>query len=108
MNVKEKLESMLVANGMFPNQAAEVMKLAIPALNKQSIEIDGNINQRINGKEEIESETKIKKPYHITWDSPASDYPDSLYNLWFITVKPIALKWIDDNIPQAWFRMMFL
>ncbi len=118
MNVKDKLESMLVAHGMFPTQATEVIKLAIPALNKQAIEIDGNINQRINNKadkpvknyvkELYENEIKIQKPYHITWESPASDYPESLYGLWFITLKPIALKWIDDNIPQAWFRMMFL
>ena len=83
MTVREKLESMLVANGMFESQAKEVMELAIPRLN----ELAGD--------------------YVITFDSPSEDYPSMLYNVWYISVKPIALKWIDDNKPLAWYREMF-
>ena len=83
MTVREKLESMLVANGMFENQAKEVIDLSIPKLNELA---DG---------------------YTITFESPSKQYPDMIYNLWFITIKPIALKWIDDNKPMAWFREMF-
>lgn len=84
MTTKEKLESMLVATGMFESQAKEVIGLAIPELNKQS-----------------------PGGYKITWDLPASGYPDMLYNLWFITVKKVALPWIDKNCPNAWFRPVF-
>jgi hypothetical protein len=84
MTVREKLESMLVANGMFENQAKEVIELSIPKLNELA---DG---------------------YKITFESASNQYPDMIYNLWYMTIKPIALKWIDDNKPKAWFRKMFV
>lgn len=84
MTVREKLESMLVANGMFENQAKEVIELSIPKLNE------------------------LADNYTITFESPSNQYPDMIYNLWYITIKPIALKWIDDNKPMAWFREMFV
>ena len=84
MTVREKLESMLVANGMFENQAKEVIELSIPKLNE------------------------LADDYIITFESPSNQYPDMIYNLCYITIKPIALKWIDDNKPMAWFREMFV
>lgn len=84
MTVREKLESMLVANGMFEKQAKEVIELSIPKLNE------------------------LADDYTITFESPSNQYPDMIYNLWYMTIKPIALKWIDDNKPMAWFRDMFV
>jgi hypothetical protein len=84
MTVREKLESMLVANGMFENQAKEVIELSIPKLNE------------------------LADDYTITFESPSNQYPDMIYNLWYMTIKPITLKWIDDNKPMAWFRGMFV
>ena len=84
MTVREKLESMLVANGMFENQAKEVIELSIPKLNE------------------------LADDYIITFENPSNQYPDMIYNLWYMTIKPIALKWIDDNKPMAWFREMFV
>ena len=46
--------------------------------------------------------------YKVTWDSPAEDYPDAFYAVGFLTVKRAAVQWIDENIPQAWFRAMFV
>lgn len=84
MTTKEKLESMLVGYGMFESQAKQVIELAIPDIEKQS---PGN--------------------YKITWDQPASGYPEMIYSLWFLVVKKVALPWIDKNCPNAWFRPMF-
>ena len=84
MTVREKLESMLVANGMFENQAKEVIELSIPKLNE------------------------LADDYTITFESPSNQYPDMIYNLWYMTIKQISLKWIDDNKPMAWFRDMFV
>lgn len=84
MTVRGKLESMLVANGMFENQAKEVIELSIPKL------------------------YELADDYTITFESPSNQYPDMIYNLWYMTIKPIALKWIDDNKPMAWFRDMFV
>lgn len=81
MTTKEKLIAWMVGNGMFEDQAQEVFNLVRPAL-----EIDG---------------------YRITWDRPAEEYPNAMYAVWILTLKPIALAWIDENCPMAWFRPMF-
>lgn len=83
MTTYEKLHGMLVENGMFESQATEVMKLAIPELEEI---VDG---------------------YDITLNQPANEYPKIVYTLLFIAIKPIALKWIEDNVPMAWFKPMF-
>jgi len=84
MTVREKLESMLIENGMFETQAKEVMEIAIPELNE------------------------LVENYQITFNRPSSEYPNVIYNILFLAVKPIALKWIDENKPMAWFRSTFV
>jgi len=83
MNTREKFESMLVANGMFESQAKQVMDIAIPKL-------DSMISD-----------------YKFTWDRPAEEYPEVIYNVVYMSLKPIALKWIEENAPRAWFKPMF-
>jgi len=84
MTVKNKLINMLVNNGMFEQQATEVIELSMPELNE------------------------LADDYNIKFESPSNQYPDLMYNLWYVSIKPIALKWIDDNKPMAWYREMFL
>lgn len=84
MTVKEKLIDMLVNSGMSEIQAEDVLELAKPTLEKAG------------------------QGYKLTFDRPASEYPSALYPLLFGVIKPVALKWIDDNKPQAWFREMFV
>ena len=84
MTVREKLESMLVANGMFEGQAAEVIELSIPKIKE------------------------LVDDYTIKFESPSNQYPDIFYNVWYMTIKPIALKWIDEKKHKAWFRPMFV
>lgn len=84
MTVREKLKDMLIQRGMFEDQAKEVIELSILELNKDADD------------------------YKITFDASSDVYPDGLYAAMFITIRPIALKWIDDNKPRAWFRPMFV
>lgn len=84
MTTREKLKKVLTDNGMFPEQAEEVLARAIP---------------------EIE---KLTPNYQITWDSPAEEYPNAVYVTMWLTLKPIALAWIDEKLPRAWFRPMFV
>lgn len=49
----------------------------------------------------------LVKDYKITWDSPSDGYPNMMYPILWMIVKPIALKWIERNIPQAFFKPMF-
>lgn len=83
MTTVEQLENMLINRGMFESQAKEVMKIAISELNK------------------------LTEDYKITFDRPANEYPEAIYTILFLAIKPIALKWIEENIPQAWFKPMF-
>ena len=73
---------MCVERGMFEEQAKEVVELTIPKIDAQD-------------------------DYKTTWDRPANEYPDSLYAVMFLYVKETAKKWIEQNIPQAWFKPMF-
>ena len=81
MTVKEKLISLLVAKGLFHSQAEEIVVLTIPQISDENV---------------------------IDYNSPATDYPDSFYTVYLCCMKPIALKWIDDNKPEAWCRAMFV
>jgi len=42
------------------------------------------------------------------WDDPVEDYPDTMLAIVLISVNEAAIAWIDENIPQAWYRGMFL
>jgi hypothetical protein len=84
MTVKNKLIAMLMANGMFGNQARQVMEIAKPEL------------------------VNLVEGYSITLDSPSEEYPQVVYNVLYLAIRPIALKWIDDNFPLAWYRPMFI
>jgi hypothetical protein len=83
MTTKEKLIQELTKRGL-PKEKAEII-----------FEL---------GKPEIE---KVDPNYRITWDRPAKEYPEELYHLWFRTIKPTASKWIEANIPNAWFKEIF-
>lgn len=84
MTTRQKFEKMLFQNGMFEEQARKVMDQAIPVIEA------------------------ISPDYRMTWDRPADEYPDAIYSVLWPTVRKEALKWIDTNIPKAWFRGMFL
>jgi hypothetical protein len=84
MTVRNVLEKMLVDKGMFESQAKEVIDLSIPKL-----------NELVGG-------------YQIKMDLPSNHYDEQFYNILYGIIKPIALTWIDNNKPMAWFREMFV
>lgn len=83
MTTKEKFAQMLMDRGMFESQANAVMDIFVP-------EFDA-----------------VNAGYRVTWERPASEYPDAFYAVGFFTLKRAALQWIDENLPQAWFRALF-
>ncbi len=83
MTVKDKLFNMLIERGMFDSQAEKVMEKAIPEL--------------IN----------LVEYYSISFNRPSDEYPKPIYDVLFLAIKPIALKWIEENIPMAWYKPMF-
>lgn len=85
MTTRQKFEKMLFEMGVFENQASKIMDVAIPRF------------------------SELLPQYQVTWDRPAYEYPDAFYNVGFITVvKKAALDWIDENLPEAWFRPLFI
>lgn len=84
MNTYNKLKAYLTERGMSDEQAESVMKDFVPAMNREAGE------------------------YHITWDRPASEYPDIMFSLWIKQLQVYALNWLNENKPQAWFKPMFM
>jgi hypothetical protein len=84
MTTRQKFEEMLFNMGVFESQATQIMDLAIPRFQE------------------------LLPQYQVTWERPASKYPDAFYNAGFMSVvKGAALDWIDENLPNAWFRALF-
>jgi hypothetical protein len=81
--VEQKLHSYLFERGMFPDQADQVIakfKDAVKALTPNDV---------------------------IKYDSPADDYPPQLYAVWSLELGDVAVEWIDENCPKAWYRPLF-
>lgn len=120
--VREGFKKMLVANGMFESQAEQVMQIAVPAINKSmetSPKVVAPVRSKYNRRKRkklclgefaprVVVEIPVENPYRFTWDAPAKDYPDAIYRVLYVKhVKPIAYKWINDNLPMAWYKPMF-
>ena len=85
MTVRQKFEEMLKERGMSNIQAQMVMDAAIPLINESD------------------------ESYYFTFDSPSEEYPNMIYRLLFDgMIKSIALNWIEENVPMAWYKPMFV
>ncbi len=80
MTVQEKFEQKVYEMGVFPNDAKAIVEAA-------KVELDA------------------MSP--LNWDSPASGYPEQIYQIGMLTVKRVGLDWIEQNKPNAWFKAMF-
>lgn len=83
MTVQGKLMTMLEKMGMSTSQALEVMKVAKPTIDD------------------------LVSDYKISFTNSSDAYPNAIYNTLIMLIKPIALQWIEENKPQAWFKPMF-
>lgn len=76
------LAAWLIKNGMFPRQAAGTLELMVL----------GEANNAVSSR----------------WLDPASDYPTALIDILHATCKIYALRYCDEQCPEAWFRPVFL
>lgn len=83
MTVKEKIIKMLTDRLLSDRQAESIMESAMPHVDH------------------------LIKDYKMTWNSPADQYPNLMYGTLWMVIKPIAYKWIDRNLPEAFFKSMF-
>jgi len=83
LTLGEELQLFLHKNGMFETQVNDVFKLIVA--------------------------DESMKEFRCRWDDKAKDYGLApIVAMIQLAAKPIALKYIDDNCPEAWFRPMFL
>lgn len=86
---RQRFEQMIFQRGVFENQAKSIMDYAIPLVNAQ-----------------YESQ---EIAHRIDWNGLADGYPETFYSMTFhVNIKPFVIAWIDQNLPQAWFRSMFI
>ena len=81
MTIREKLTELLTRNGMWPNDAFEVMEEVISSDTTESM-ID-------------------------RWNDVADGYPKPFLALLWFMVRQKALEWIDANCPKAFYRSLF-
>ena len=82
MTIEDKIMEMLVEHGMWDNQAVAVMEMM------KADEVNESMAHR--------------------WNDNVEDYPLSMLAILWMKAKGTALKYIDANCPEAWFRPMFV
>lgn len=78
MTFEQKLKEMLVSRGMLEQQAEEVIQIV--------------------------KRKEYNKPMEDRWQDDISGYPTLLVNLMWITTKAAALDYIEEFLPQVWFK----
>lgn len=85
MTVHDKFKSMLVKRGMNDGHAEQVMLRYF-----------------------LKEVSMLPTGYNLTWQDHSDAYPTPIYTALASLLFECALKYIDANIPQAWFRPMFV
>ena len=85
MTVKDYLAIDLCNKGFSSQQAVPCIDFCIPKIQKSLEDLD----------------------YKITFDRPCDEYPILVLKLITFNAKPFVLEWIEENIPNAWFKEMF-
>ncbi len=80
---EQALTDKLIQHGMFDSQAKEVIEIA-------------------------KKNEMFKDTMEDRWHDKIDGYPPMIMNIMWIGLKHIALEWIEQNKPQAFFRSMFV
>jgi hypothetical protein len=80
MTLKQFSLDYLTRNGMFPDQAQQVMSRAVIA----------------------------DDPLTGRWGDDLKGYPPVVRGVLIMHINSAAIEWIDANVPNAWYRPMFL
>ena len=72
----------LYNNGMFPDDAKKVVEAA-------------------------KNDEILKDTMQGGWDDDMAGYPPFMENIFIVSLNSVAVKYIDENMPKAWFRQIF-
>ena len=81
MAFEQYAKKYLFENGMFEEQAAQVVEMA--------------------KKDEANESMKNR------WGDDVEGYPPVMLSILRVSLNDIAVRWIDENQPKAWYRPMF-
>lgn len=79
MTFAKYIEERLIENGIWPHDAPKIIQMIM------------DDNEAMKGR----------------WHEDISGYPLMIMITLWMTAKRVALKFIDENQPQAWYRPMF-
>lgn len=85
MTIRELFTKELIGKGMFPSQAEAVIEMAM----------------RPDGEGGL-----VQMPQRI--DDDLSGYPPEFSAVMILCIRRLALEWIDRELPEAWYRPMFV
>ena len=83
-SIREFLTTHLTKSGMSEAQSKRVLQKALPHIHS------------------------LAPDHGFSFDSPIDGYPAMMKPLLVNITNEQALEWIDENLPQAWFRPMFV
>ena len=84
MTFEEKAKELMISYGMFDTQADAVIALC---------------------KEKGEDEFPGMRD---RWRDDIEGYPEMLFPAIWNSIKRVALEWLEENKPEAWFKPMFM
>ncbi len=88
MTTKEKFIDLLCQRYIMPDTAAKIVEQSIP------------ITDRVW--------KYIKITHRIDWNGQAAGYPHHIYAIiWEMVIRKMALKWINKNVPEAFYKQLF-
>lgn len=82
MTIQEQITKRLVDNGMFEDQANQVISL-------------------------LKADKICQDTMQDRWGDNIEGYPPQFLAVMWVTTKRHALAWIDANLPLAWYRPLF-
>jgi len=71
------------------------------------LEQNGRFSERVREIMEKDKASKELASMADHWEQPAQCYPKGMEAGIWLSVKKIALEWIDEKLPQAFYRPMF-
>ncbi len=81
MTVEEYFVDQLFQRGLFEDKAKQIV---------EAVKND-QVNESMQGR----------------WDDHMDDYPEPLLVVLWLNVKDHALLWIEENVPNAWYKPLF-
>jgi hypothetical protein len=68
---------------------------------------NGMFEDNVSAVIELAKKDEVLDSMSGRWTDKTDDYPPFMEKIFILSLDHVALKYIDENIPQAWFRPVF-